>query len=117
MLKIHTRNLGKERISGTASTSQPGPSALPQAKKPRITSYDSDSTTADEETDEEKCIVCKRFSPDHSKKPHVIIVNWGQCDVCGGWVHLSFCTPVRVIRRGDTFTCPFCTETVVDNEQ
>ena len=52
--------------------------------------------------------MCKRYSPDLSKKPH--IKNWGQCDVCGGWVHLSFCTPVSVNRRGDTCTCPFCTE-------
>ncbi|KAH3805552.1 hypothetical protein DPMN_133856 [Dreissena polymorpha] len=54
---------------------------------------ESDTCSSEEDiTDSEKCIVCKKFSPDLSKRPYIVIVKWGQCDKCSGWVHLSFCT-------------------------
>ena len=60
-------------------------------------------------TDEEKCCVCASFSPPDLKKcQYLKIVSWGQCDMCNHWVHLSFCTPERVVRRQGTFLCPHC---------
>uniref|UniRef100_A0A8W8N8J7 N-acetyltransferase domain-containing protein n=1 Tax=Magallana gigas TaxID=29159 RepID=A0A8W8N8J7_MAGGI len=33
----------------------------------------------------------------------VVFVKWGKCDFCDHLTHLQYCTPVRVLRRGDTF--------------
>lgn len=71
-------------------------------------SQNSESDSSDNE-DSDKCIVCREFYPkDKSRMPFLTIVKWGQCDQCQGWVHLSFCTSVRVLRRGDSFLCPNC---------
>lgn len=69
-----------------------------------------DSQSSESETDEsEACIVCKKFTPtDMHLKPFLYILKWGKCDKCLGWVHLTFCTPIKVLRRGDTFLCPSC---------
>ena len=48
-------------------------------KKVRIESCDSDSE--EDIPDYEKCIICKRSSPDFSKKPFIIIVNWAGANV------------------------------------
>ncbi|XP_045213569.1 uncharacterized protein LOC123564232 [Mercenaria mercenaria] len=74
---------------------------------PVDTDSDSDSYVEDDETD--KCVVCKKSSPDAFTCAYTIeIIKWGRCDSCSGWVHLKYCTPVRVLRRGDTFICPLC---------
>lgn len=38
----------------------------------------------------------------------VVFVKWGKCDFCDHLTHLQYCTPVRVLRRGDTFKCSHC---------
>ncbi|XP_052257808.1 uncharacterized protein LOC127862643 [Dreissena polymorpha] len=99
-----SKDANKENIN-------PRPSVSGCAKKPKVirTVTESDTCSSEEDiTDSEKCIVCKKFSPDLSKRPYIVIVKWGQCDKCSGWVHLSFCTTIRVIRRGDNFLCPQC---------
>jgi len=80
----------------------------PQVKHKKvktITAMDSDDDT---ESEEEKCCVCGKFYPEKSDYDHIKIVQWGQCDTCNKWVHLSFCTRVKVLRRGDSFLCPTC---------
>jgi hypothetical protein len=100
----------------------PGTSGIPmkRAKKTnireRIDEYENESSD-DEIPEKDKCLVCKKFSPDTSKRPFIIIVKWGQCDKCNGWVHLAFCTPVRVLRKGDRFLCPNCDSLTTQNEQ
>ncbi|KAL4227932.1 hypothetical protein ACF0H5_013371 [Mactra antiquata] len=55
------------------------------------------------------CCVCKKEnSPRLKEFPNLKIVNWGQCDKCCHWVHLTLCTNVNVIRRHSTFLCPHC---------
>ncbi|KAH3853048.1 hypothetical protein DPMN_095571 [Dreissena polymorpha] len=55
------------------------------------------------------CCVCKQITPpDLSLHPHLKIVNWAQCDKCDDWVHLAFCTTVRLVRRQSEFVCPKC---------
>ena len=75
--------------------------------------FDSDADIGEDE----KCIVCKRFSPDSSKRPCINIVQWGQNDRCNVWVHLVFCSPVRVIRKGEQFMWPKCDIAVIGSEQ
>ncbi|KAH3815081.1 hypothetical protein DPMN_143600 [Dreissena polymorpha] len=66
-------------------------------------------TDYDELDDTVPCCVCKQITPpDLSLHQHLKIVNWAQCDICDGWVHLAFCTTVRVVRRHSDFVCPKC---------
>ncbi|KAH3888425.1 hypothetical protein DPMN_012460 [Dreissena polymorpha] len=68
-----------------------------------------DSDTESDTYDTGKCCVCGQFSPTNlDTRPHIKIVNWGQCDESGHWVHPSFCHTKSVLRRGDSFPCPHC---------
>ncbi|KAH3870771.1 hypothetical protein DPMN_033961 [Dreissena polymorpha] len=78
---------------------------LNNKKVKTITAMDSDD---DIESEEEKCCVCGKFFPEKSDYDHINIVQRGQCDTCNKWVHLKFCTRVKVLRRGDSFLCPTC---------
>ena len=68
------------------------------------------SDSSDEEMDEsEVCCICNKFYPDQKRGcEHIIIVNWGQCEICSQWTHLAFCSPIRILRRGSSFKCPHC---------
>ena len=98
--------------SPVASTSGITIKKLKKSQNKQITP---DSESEEEITEDEKCIICKKFSPDISKFPYIFIVKWGCCDRCNGWVHLAFCTHVRVLRCGAPFLCPICEE--IENEQ
>lgn len=87
-------------------------SARCKPKKTDLPAEDNSDSSDNDIADSEKCIVCNRYSPDTRNFPYIMIVKWGQCDLCKGWVHLIFCSPVRVIRRGDTFKCPSCTSKI-----
>ncbi|KAH3753767.1 hypothetical protein DPMN_119067 [Dreissena polymorpha] len=66
-------------------------------------------TDDDELDDTVSCCVCKQITPqDLSLHPHLNIVNWAHCDKCDGWVHLAFCTVVRVVRRQSELVYPKC---------
>jgi len=71
---------------------------------------DTDSTQGEEALDDsELCIVCHKFTPDAFTNAFTVeFIKWGQCDSCGGWVHLKYCTPISVLRRESTFLCPNC---------
>ncbi|XP_053385760.1 uncharacterized protein LOC128550546 [Mercenaria mercenaria] len=101
-LKPNSMNPKKqEKHSYNTTEPQPGPS--------HINIQDSDEETlSDSDKEEDKCCVCKKFSPSEvSKSVSLIFVKWAQCDglrngqPCKHWVHLTYCTPVRVVRRGD----------------
>ena len=50
----------------------------------------------------DNCCVFKRSSPPNlTDQPNLKIVSWAQCDKYGIWVHLSFCTTVRVVRKNN----------------
>ena len=81
---------------------------VPGPSKEKPFSCDSD----DEELNHEEsdcCCVCKSFYPPRKTQlDHIFIVNWGQCDSCSHWTHLSFCSSVKVLRRHSVFLCPHC---------
>ncbi|XP_053391918.1 uncharacterized protein LOC128554649 [Mercenaria mercenaria] len=108
-LKSNSMNPKKqEKRSYNTPEPQPGPS--------HINIQDSDEeTSSDSDKEEDKCCVCKKFSPSEvSRSISLIFVKWAQCDglrngqPCKHWVHLTYCTPVRVVRRGDHFYCTHC---------
>ncbi|XP_052798487.1 uncharacterized protein LOC128230336 [Mya arenaria] len=122
-IKAHTDKYGPSKIKEKKSASKennkkrkqtsPKASTSNSVKKPKKvleSSENCDSSDEEDVPDSEKCVVCKHFSPDRTKRPFIIIVSWGQCDQCSGWVHLSFCTHVKSIRRGDAFLCPSCND-------
>jgi hypothetical protein len=54
--------------------------------------------------DDEKCCVCKLFTPEEVREsPCLIFTKWLHCDQCKHWVHLIYSTEKRVIRKGDVF--------------
>ncbi|KAH3812990.1 hypothetical protein DPMN_141435 [Dreissena polymorpha] len=69
-----------------------------------------DLSDSDEELDDDiPCCMCNQITPPTLRnQPCLKIVNWAQCDKCDGWVHLAFCTSVRVVRRNSQFFCPKC---------
>ena len=76
-----------------------------------------DSPSSDSDSDDEQslCCVCKKFTPaELSKSVSLVFAKWVQYDgiqnglPCLHWVHLIYCSPVRVIRKGDRFLCPCC---------
>ena len=72
---------------------------------------DSETESEDENaiSEDEKCCVCKLFTPKEVREsPCLIFTKWAQCDSCQHWVHLIYCTTVRVIRKGDQFLCHHC---------
>ncbi|XP_052088188.1 uncharacterized protein LOC127725302 [Mytilus californianus] len=70
---------------------------------------DSESESESEIREDEKCCVCKKFVPEQVRQSSsLIFTKWAQCEKCERWVHLIYCTKVRVIRRGDSFMCVFC---------
>ena len=74
---------------------------------------DSESESESEIREDEKCCVCKKFVPEQVRQSSsLIFTKWAQCEKCERWVHLIYCTKVRVIRRGDSFMCVFCEENV-----
>ena len=86
-----------------------GPSGFKTPGKTTEINDSFDSTDEEEIDESEKCCVCHKFQPEEFK--HIIsltFVKWAKCDDCGHWTHLKYCTPVKVIRLHDKFTCPHC---------
>jgi len=93
------------------SPCEPGPSGVekPSQSDTSSTGSSDDSDHEDNHPESEKCCVCKRFNVNKPNNDMILsIITWGQCDMegCGHWVHLKFCTKVRVLRRHDSFVCP-----------
>ena len=66
-----------------------------------------------EENDSVNCAVCGKWQPDElNLQLQIQLVTWGQCDKCGCWVHLKFCSAIRELNDDDEFRCPRC-----ENEQ
>jgi DDE superfamily endonuclease/helix-turn-helix, Psq domain len=111
--EIQCNEKKKKQKSVTLENSmQPGPSHINLVCDTPSISSDSDS-----EDEQSLCCVCKKFTPAELRNSvSVVFTKWAQCDgfrnglPCLHWVHLIYCTPVRVIRKGDTFLCPHCKE-------
>ncbi|XP_053388230.1 uncharacterized protein LOC128551405 [Mercenaria mercenaria] len=104
------KSMKKDKVNVIVSeplSPKPGPSHINL-----IPDTDTDDSMIDED---ELCCQCKRYTPEEvSRSISIIFVKWGRCDnvmrgkTCNHWVHLSYCTPVRVLRRSDSFLCPCC---------
>lgn len=94
----------------SATSPKPSTSGMNTTRK-QCSALPMPESEADEDIveDADLCCICKKLSPpDLNKLPMLKIVNWAQCDSCGHWTHLAFCTQVRVVRRLSPFLCPHC---------
>ena len=90
----------------TDDPSHPGPSHVTVIPQER-------TDDQSEIQEEEKCCICRQFTPDEVRNSVSLIftkLKWVQCsnEDCKHWVHLGYCTPKRVIRRGEVFYCTHC---------
>ena len=85
---------------------QPGPSHINLMSS--MSEEESENESESQIPDKEKCCVCKRFYAQSRETYQVSITQWACCDECGHWVHLRYCTPVRVVRKETSFKCPCC---------
>ena len=111
--------LSKQKESNSKSDPSKSSSASHQTRSPQpgpshinLLPSDSDSSTDDESEsqmpEKDKCCVCKKFYAKSDNLHKISITNWAQCDKCQHWVHLGFCTSVRVVRKNTYFLCPCC---------
>ena len=71
---------------------------------------DDDDDNTDElfVVDNVPCCICgERYAPT-APKGVLVIFDWGQCDVCSGWVHLKYCSKVQSLAPSDPFLCSKC---------
>ena len=104
--KVKTPPSNSKQKSSATSSPKPGPSHIYIDD-----SLDFSDTDDDEIDEKEKCCVCKQFTPDAIRQGSAIeFTNWAQCDnqQCKHWVHLKYCTEIRVVRRGSSFYCCHC---------
>ena len=107
---------GKGKVKKTTETFVPPFKEVIAAGPSGVNPPENLSDTEDDHVEESDCCcICKSYYPPQKKNlDHIVIVNWGQCSNCSHWTHLSFCSPVRVLRRHSIFLCPHCD---VTNEQ
>ena len=70
--------------------------------------YDDDNTDELFVVDNVPCCICgERYAPT-APKGDLVIFDWGQWDVCSGWMHLKYCSKVRSLAPSDPFLCSKC---------
>ena len=71
---------------------------------------DSVATDIDDGDDDEgKCCVCNDWQPVELRQcQNIVFVSWAKCDFCEHWIHLKFCSDVRILWTSATFWCPHC---------
>jgi hypothetical protein len=102
----------KGKKQNKSNKSDPVPSTSVIRKQTEVfTNVDNDDDGDDNSIDEsEKCCVCNKFTPDEVRNSvSLVFTKWVQCDKCGHWTHLKYCTNIAVVRRGDHFFCKHCT--------
>lgn len=96
------------RVSTLNDSQTAGPSGAAVTHKPWLDDWNSEELDI-EIREEEKCCVCKNFTPDAVRQSSVLqFVKWGKCNACGHWVHLRYCTKTIAVRRGAEFKCIHC---------
>ena len=97
----------KRKVSvNLPSSPQPGPSHINLMSS--MSNEDSANESESQIPDEDKCCVCKRFYAQSRESYEVYFTQQAWCDICGHWVHLRYCTPIRVVQKETLFTCPCC---------
>ena len=108
---INNSAVSNQRWKGKSKGSAKGKGKAKATRKPvkRPSLVNEDNSDLDEE-DDGVCIVCGKIQPDGLNLNLAIkFVNWAQCDICKGWVHLKYCTSVEDCGE-EPFSCDNCRE-------
>lgn len=93
----------------TATAPKPTPVHLSPQPGPSTTHVVDEDSLSISEDESDNCCVCRRVEPPALRDcVNLIIVKWAQCDRCGHWTHLRFCSEKNVVRRHAEFLCPHC---------
>ena len=95
------------KVSPVATTDSSTVAAIPGPSHVNVSSDESD-----EFNEQDVCCVCKMISPSGLREilyNRILFVKWAQCEKCGHWVHVKFCTKGVDVRRTSTYLCPCCT--------
>lgn len=108
--KEHDHESLKKAKVGQIYSQKPSTSGLVSgAKGPLVVEDSYEMTDSDDDSDDIPCCICnQRYPPSLRHCISLTIVNWAQCDECGHWTHLRFCSPVNVVRTKTRFVCPHC---------
>ena len=103
----------KKRKTGISLSPKPGTSGMFKSDAmegiPITDENDSDNSDIDDIYDDVPCCICKQARPpEFNNANYLVITQWAQCDTCGHWTHLKFCSTVRVVRNDTFFECPHC---------
>ena len=105
--KPNSKNMGKS--GNKESSTIPTITYSPKPSTSGINILQAEDSGDSEIEEEEKCCVCRCFSPPAAKgRPYLVIVKWAQCDKCDHWVHLEFCSTKKFVRRHGAFLCCHC---------
>lgn len=99
--KSSTKSQKHENVS-----SKPGPSYFYIED-----SMDNSETDDDAIQEEEKCCVCKQFTPKEIRNGVGLeFTKWVQCENenCRHWTHVKYCTKLKAVRRDTRFYCMHC---------
>ena len=85
-MKIRKESSSSEDSASSDSNSSDSESEEDKKKKKSSTSLETDDDENDESEEEDKCQLCMRSTPPHSKD---VLINWVDCDNnCGRWFHV-----------------------------
>lgn len=107
-VKVKNKTTSSPAYNKRKRVHSPQPGTSKQADKVSMFS-ESDNSSEDEITDNEKCCVCHLFQPKELQNCiSVVFTKWAQCDFpnCGHWTHLKYCCNQTVVRLHDEFICP-----------
>ena len=114
-VKSTVKSKGKENVKRNIHSKTSKSSPLPGPPHINLALDSSSSSDEMESEDSDVCCVCGLFQPKElANCVSLTFVKWAACDgkengvPCQHWTHLQFCSPVRFIRRGDTFLCLHC---------
>ena len=111
--KETTDKTTKKRKAGISFSPKPCTSGLFRSaameRIPITEEDDSDNSDIDDVYDDVSCCICKQArTPEFINANYLVIKQWTQCDTCGHWTHLKFCSTVSVVRNDIFFEYPHC---------
>ena len=105
--KCVKRQGSRSKVNEVTTSETREVTAIPSPSHVMVSSDESDHSD-----EQDVCCVCRKSSPLGLREilyNRILFVKWAQCEKCGHWVHVKFCTGGAHVRRTSSYTCPCCT--------
>ena len=102
-----TKKKCKSKVSKVTTSETSEVRAIPGPSHVMVSCDESDHSD-----EQDVCCVCRKSSPPALREilyNRILFVKWAQCEKCGHWVHVKFCTDGADVRRTSSYICPCCT--------